>query len=424
MAKVFISYRDSGDELRRRLVNELYDHLQRRGHAPFLDKRELHGGSHWSKEIFERIEESDALVVLVTKDGASRWVQREVDYARACRVGIVPVVMLTTDLVMDPETGSDPAAEMMNALEMHGIHYEKALTSVDNPESRFADVVSAIETMVTRTRQDQKAWVDRLTGKIWKDKDASNLLLQPPKPTVARRATYAYFLTDIKPHSTTIYLGGGDITEVSQIDVLVNSENTYMQMQRIFERASVSKSVRWKGAQGISVNDAYLIQRDLVQEELYREIFDNGKFTPVGLGTVIVTSAGDVQGKLVQQGFKYVFHVAAVPAHPVRGEEKLDPSQAEKIGECVLNCLARFDALAREEGRPPIRSIVFPILGTGNAGLDLDIATVEIINAIKQYLSSTDATRLEAITLMPFREGEIRKVANLMDLHLRRVNHP
>ena len=76
--KVFISYAHSDEPLARKIT----DALERAGLDVWDSEREIMPGDNWAKKIAAGLEESDAMVVLLTPTSlASATVLREVEYA-------------------------------------------------------------------------------------------------------------------------------------------------------------------------------------------------------------------------------------------------------------------------------------------------------------------------------------------------------
>ena len=82
-----------------------------------------------------------------------------------------------------------------------------------------------------------------------------------------------------------LHVAAGDVGRVRDIDVLVSSENDYMQMARFFESRTVSSTLRLRGAQlGGGHFD------DTIQTEI--DLYLKQRFRPLQAGDCVVTSAG------------------------------------------------------------------------------------------------------------------------------------
>lgn len=76
--KVFISYSHADKSLARDLTRA----LEQARHDVWDAEREILPGDNWAKKIAEGLEESEAMVVLLTPDAVrSQAVRREIDYA-------------------------------------------------------------------------------------------------------------------------------------------------------------------------------------------------------------------------------------------------------------------------------------------------------------------------------------------------------
>lgn len=399
---IFISHKNS--DLNNAVASALYDYLKSLDHQVFLDNREFYAGVHWDDAIYDHISSSDVLILLLTPDCASPWVQREVDYARGCRVCILPVVVREADLIADPNTGKDKISAAREALALVDVQYARLFSSGD-PAVRYSDVDKAIVPLTRKTRIQQDDWVKSLRSR-WTTQDRGNPRLNPPNQTVMKYRTFSY-----KTHGCKIHLTLGDISQVQGVDVLVNSENTFMQMQRVFAPPSVSKAIRIAGA----TVERQTIVEDTIQDELNRLVFGKqGRGIPVRVGDVFVTTAGDESSELRQQGIRYIFHVAAVDAHIERGEQKIE--DVKVIRTSIRNCFKKINENSGSESQL-ITSIVFPFLGTGNAGLPLSIGIEEMSNGIKEFLDNNPTTSLAHIYLAAYTIADAETAISILSKH-------
>lgn len=398
MAKLFISYK-TGD-LNDREGQILYDELIKTHGETDTDGKpnvffapvSLKGGVTWNEEIYKFISSCDVLILLVTSDAASPWVQREVAYAMGCRVSILPVVIYAKDV--------DVAGSVMHTLELGTTHFVKAFGS-DKPSRRYTDLLDAIPNLVLKTREKQEEWVRNLREVTWKRQDDANLLLQPYKPTKLVYATYYYSPHPLSTHPCKVNITAGNITQIKNVDVIVNSENVYMQMERVFAEKGVSKHIRVDGARIRGFN----IEDDTIQNEINEFIKKHYHgITPVPQGSVIYTRAGGDDSKLRQRGIRYIFHVAIQNAtldapYPITSDKTVRDS--------IENCFSRVDELQ------DIQSIIFPIIGSGNAGLDFTVSAKAILETIKEYLENSPNTTLQSIYISAFTNGQVEKLEKI-----------
>ncbi len=431
MSNVFISYKTS--KVNNPTAQLLYEFLKPLGHNVFLDKRDLIPGQQWDETIFNKISDSDVLIVLITSDiivgenngdpVVASWVQREVDYARGCRVQILPVVLQNADLQRDPITKNDIVSVVMRLLALAGMQYVTALDTENNPDRRFAEVLRWIESSSPRTRDEQKAFSEEL-GIKWEKQDKEDLMKNPPPQSYPRYISFALIKPDLMRHPCTIHLAVGDITKMSNakqpIDILVNSENVYMQMQRVVDKDSVSKKIRLSGANG----RGNYIKEDTIQSELFSQVYSpDGRGVPVEIGDVFVTGAGYQDSDLRRQGIQYVFHVAAVDADTKSGQKAL--SEDGQVITCVRNCFAKFDELntSSKHGQSPLKSMILPLIGTGNGGLQIERAAQAILDCAIEYLLENPSISLEHFYITAYTMGDARKVSQIMGAKLHPLNN-
>jgi O-acetyl-ADP-ribose deacetylase (regulator of RNase III) len=180
----------------------------------------------------------------------------------------------------------------------------------------------------------------------------------------------------------------GDIKNIQNVDIWVNSENTNMQMSRPFER-SISATIRYQGAKrdraGYVVDD--LIANDLQAATSGRD---------VAAGTVIYTIAGELQKS---NNVKRIFHAASVIGQPGRGY-----SPIADVAECVRNALKLADStdLASEE----LHSILFPLMGTGTTKLSAQGTADQLIDAAVSYMESNPQSKVNKIYFLAYNEQD------------------
>ncbi len=173
----------------------------------------------------------------------------------------------------------------------------------------------------------------------------------------------------------------GNIRRQREIDVWVNSENTNMQMARYYER-SLSANIRYwaavKDQSGQVVDD--VIARLLREKKGPREL-------SVEPGTVWVTDSGELHQS---NGVKKIFHAAAVRG-VVGGGYEVVPN----VWECVTNSLQRLDEERKEDDN--LRTIVFPMMGTGVGGGDITQIAPRLIEEAIAYLLSHPESGIQTV---------------------------
>jgi O-acetyl-ADP-ribose deacetylase (regulator of RNase III) len=146
---------------------------------------------------------------------------------------------------------------------------------------------------------------------------------------------------------------------LSDVDILVVSENVYLQLPQYF-KSSVSAAVRRAAA--IKSADGEIVT-DVIGDELTSWMRDHGR---VGLPVAPGTVAAVAPGQLADQRIRRIYH-AAITA-PIPGTNYYDVEPAAIVGS-VRNVfsLARAE---RDFFEPALSSLAFPLLGAGRGGLD------------------------------------------------------
>jgi O-acetyl-ADP-ribose deacetylase (regulator of RNase III) len=214
-----------------------------------------------------------------------------------------------------------------------------------------------------------------------------NLKVEVKPKKLTKKETYMYQLVNVP--GKQIGMITGDIQNIKDIDVWVNSENTNMQMARPFER-SISAVIRYLGAKK---DIAGRVTNDLIADEL-RALVGTSDVPP---GIVIPTGSGELQKS---HHVKKIFHAAAVIGQPGRGYMPITD-----INECIRNSLELVDSpdLANED----IRSILFPLMGTGTTQLSaLGIANLLIDTAVC-YLEENLESKVQKIYFLAYNEQDL-----------------
>ena len=200
----------------------------------------------------------------------------------------------------------------------------------------------------------------------------------PPERRIIESTDFYEYEIDI---ATDVRVGfvTGDIGKLKDIDVWVNSENLNMQMAR-FHDASISGAIRWLGAKK---NKSQRVIEDTIALELAAAVEG---CTEVDAGVVIPTGSGAL---LATNGVKRIFHAAAVTGQPRRGYRPIPD-----IGACVTNALELMDQEAESYS---LKSIAFPLIGTGVGGSSIPEAMKTLVKHVLAYLKKTPSTKIRRI---------------------------
>lgn len=383
------------------------------GFDPWIDDSGLPAGLAWEAEIYRRILISDVLLVLIGPGTSeSQWVRREIALATALGIAIVPLGFDLSRTDLDKELKALDIAHLQGKVTQN---IKLTATDVLRGELR-PDFLSACQ----RTKDNQKDTLRELLARR-----------NPPAAKAADNKKAATFAVNAGGRAIPLFIATGDLSKVRDIDVLVNSENDYMQMARFFESRTVSSMLRRRGAR---LGAGKYV--DAIQQELDWQLRDRER--PVRAADVFVTSAGAPGSDLVTiNRARYIFHAAAVEA--VDAEGIVIPfKQADQIEDCVRKSFSKLAELNQLQGvvSPPeteqrveqearaaqgrglARSIIFPLFGTGQGDSSAAEVIGPMLDGIKGYFDDQDNGELVAavseIYISAFKQQDFEDVARFL----------
>jgi hypothetical protein len=388
----------------------ILNQILKQRHDVWIDEAAIAAGMAWETEIYSHLLVSDVLLVAVGPGTSnSEWVRREIALAKALGIAIVPL-------------GYDLTPEGFGN-ELKGLHIEHIQGKLTQ-NIKFA----ANDALLHEIDADLRLACER-TG-IEQTKTlailAARRSVAAPKAEDKQRA----FSVDVRFGNSSIRLivASGDLTKTRGIDVIVNSENDYMQMARVFETRTVSSLLR-RGGSSIAADGKYI---DTIQQELDFQLRDRSR--PVQPAEVFITSAGGPRSQLATVNkVRYLFHVAAVQA--VAAEARVVPfKQPDQIEECMRSCFAKFGELNQSKGviSPPStpqrqlqeqlagnnngtsKSILFPLFGTGQGGTSAEEAIGPMLAGFRRFFEDPDnssvATDLKDIYFAAFTVADVEVI--------------
>ena len=220
------------------------------------------------------------------------------------------------------------------------------------------------------------------------DQLQASTALQQPQP-IPSTQLFPYALADLPAKRIVVITG--DIRNVKTVDVWVNSENTDMQMSRFHER-SVSGVIRYEGARHDPTTGR--VVEDCIADELKVRMDGNVSVEP---GTPVVTGPGELARR---NSVMAVVHVAAVQGTPGMGYR-----QVENLAACVRNALEKAENIS--EGDRMARSILFPILGTGEGGAGVEPTVRVMVGAIVDRLGVETDGHINSVYLLAYTDAEL-----------------
>jgi O-acetyl-ADP-ribose deacetylase (regulator of RNase III) len=419
--QVFISYKRGDTNALSFQAQAIHD-LLKDEYNVWMDTEDINPGDKWEEEIYNAIPRSDVMLVpLAPKTIESRWVPRELELAGRAQVCIIPLLV----------QGSK--AELNPVLEHFKLTHLDYLEFFTMNAGEKAALKQAIEAKRGQTRENQLLW---LTDFIRK-----GLQQSAQKPVaVSDKSRKPYTLSF---HPCEIHLASGDMTDMQGIDVIINPENNYLQMARIFEATSISSKLRLLGSKQIGGEPI----TDTVQDDL-NELRKLGSIgITVAPGEVVVTRAGHPESKLSSKmGSRYLFHVISVRVqHNEVKEEQVRPINDATIRKAVKNCLNAIidiDAVsgvvapsgseqniqqqAHAATYQPIESIIFPMFATGQGTRqsqdDIKQVARTVTSAIYEYLKTNPNAKklhLKRIHICGYSEADVQIIQDEMDAILK-----
>lgn len=179
----------------------------------------------------------------------------------------------------------------------------------------------------------------------------------------------------------------GPLEQISDIDVIVSSENIYLQMSQ-FYKSSTSGSLRRaaaiKGAGGE-------ILEDVAGDNLIEWLRTNARYgLPVQIGTVAPTPSG----ALAERNVSRIYHAAIVSPVDGTSDYTVNPHAITRATHNVF-------MLARRERREldlPLSSICLPLFGSGRGGITVARSFDLVWDALMSELSNDSSWSIHFAT--------------------------
>jgi hypothetical protein len=198
-------------------------------------------------------------------------------------------------------------------------------------------------------------------------------------------------------HVVPIHVRVGAIEHLTDVDVVVSSENVYIEPARMFT-ATLSGALRRAAAER---DEAGVVTRDVVHDELRAWVVEHGSpGQPVEPGLVVPTSSGSLTG----QGVRRIYHAAV--AIPKVGTHEYTVTW-ESVGRSVHSVFSRL-RVERARFNPPLHSVSLPLFGAGYGRIDLTESWLWLWRSVRAELARdgeweihlTALTAPQAVTIL------------------------
>ncbi len=220
----------------------------------------------------------------------------------------------------------------------------------------------------------------------------SNIMPSNQEKVIGKTEKHVFTLKERKDKKVGLITGS--ITEIKGIEVWVNSENTNMQMARFYED-SISGIIRYMGAGKDKFGN---VKEDFIAKFLKKEVEDNLYIQPT---TVLITDSGELAHT---HGVKKIFHVAAV-----HGEVGAGYKTVSNVQQCVNRSLEAMDNLD-----DPLKTIIFPLFGTGMGGGDVKEITANLIETVILYFKSNKNTKIREIYFLAYTDIQLNRCLKVL----------
>ena len=222
--------------------------------------------------------------------------------------------------------------------------------------------------------------------------DAGSLVSELPEGYISRITTISPIIIRVGPRQkkVKVILHSGPVEQLTDVDIIVSSENTYFEMSQSF-KASTSARLRRAAAER---SPSGVIHWDLATDGLQAWMKRNHilgiRMNP---GTIAPTDPGALR----YRGITRIYHAAVVEPRLDTQEYYVNPNT---IGEVVHNV---FKTARAERDGPGLNlaSICFPLLGAGRGGLSPMISFEHTWSAIEEELRDDAAWDIHFVSWKP-----------------------
>lgn len=356
MARVFISHSSKDDYF----VDKLVGDLQNNGITTFVDHVNIVPGKSWEDTIGKELDKCTKMVAVISPNSvASQNCKKEWLKYIADKKDIIPIIHQRTD------------SPYFGLIDIQYVDFQ-------DRDAYRPKLDILIEVLKGDTPSNPHVLEEEKSSRTPNDDD-----VLPARPHIL-------FPLKRRPEKC-IGIATGNIAEIKDVDVLVNSENSKLDMARP-EQKSISAALNAFGATYDENGDEVERPIEIALSQIKKGIKGN-----LPGAQVVVTTPGSLGRNRIQ----YVVHAVAVtPLGPGGG---FKPVSQILLGRCVTNVLKEIDALNKQnETRDPITRVVMPFFGTGDGGLKISDVMPRLIECAVDYieLQDTDINEVYFVTYL------------------------
>ncbi|MFE2102344.1 hypothetical protein [Streptomyces sp. NPDC059468] len=242
--------------------------------------------------------------------------------------------------------------------------------------SRRARAASVYGVSVERFRKDHEVMV---LGQV-----AEHVLRLAAEPAAAPGAAVAEAGTGThrtvrarvgeRPVTLTLHVHPVDL--LRDVDVVVSPSNVHFALPQPYKSSVAASLRRVSSVRGVTGD----VLDDPVHAELNKWACRNGTSGRAVLpGTVAATGTGS----LAAQGVRRIYHAAVAVPRAGTNDYDVLPSDITRAASRALALLAE----ERDRFDPPLRSVCFPLLGSGRGGLAYDVSLAALWAAVEAELA-------------------------------------
>ncbi|MFJ1546091.1 hypothetical protein [Streptomyces sp. NPDC088246] len=212
-----------------------------------------------------------------------------------------------------------------------------------------------------------------------------------------------------RPVTLTLHVHPVDL--LHGVDVVVSPSNVYFALPEPY-KSSVAASLRRAAARRGVTGD---VLDDPVHDELRAWAAGHGVSGRAVLpGTVAATDAG----ALAERGVRRIYHAAVAVPRAGTNDYDVLPSDVTRAASRALA------VLAEEHGRfaPPLRSVCFPLLGSGRGGMAYDVSLAAVWAAVEAELARGARWDVHFVVRTPEAAAAVERIpAGIRPAHDRRA---